>query len=45
MALDQEFEEESEEGVEMSFLEHLEELRWNIPVSYTHLDVYKRQGL
>ena len=30
MALDQEFEEESEEGVEMSFLEHLEELRWNI---------------
>ncbi|GHB88463.1 twin-arginine translocase subunit TatC [Persicitalea jodogahamensis] len=32
MALDQEFEEEldEEEGQEMSFLEHLEELRWNI---------------
>ncbi|WP_373514333.1 twin-arginine translocase subunit TatC [Persicitalea sp.] len=32
MALDQEFEEEldEEEGQEMSFLQHLEELRWNI---------------
>jgi sec-independent protein translocase protein TatC len=32
MALDQEFEEEEldEEGKEMTFLEHLEELRWNI---------------
>ncbi len=32
MALDQEFEEEldNDEGQEMSFLEHLEELRWNI---------------
>ncbi len=32
MALDQEFEEEldDDEGQEMSFIEHLEELRWNI---------------
>jgi sec-independent protein translocase protein TatC len=30
MPLDQAFDEENSEGTEMSFIEHLEELRWNI---------------
>ena len=42
MALDQEFEQESEEteGKEMSFLDHLEELRWHIIRSVASILVF-----
>ncbi|TDB59826.1 twin-arginine translocase subunit TatC [Arundinibacter roseus] len=44
MALDQEFEEEAEEGKEMTFLEHLEELRWNIVRAVSSILVFAILG-
>jgi len=40
MALDQEFENEVDEGREMTFLEHLEELRWHIIRAFGSIVVF-----